>query len=224
MKKQITAFLLLLISAALAFGQDEDHVRDLFKSYVLSSAKGRPGARIRLELLRDGERSFVPLDTTFRAGDKVKLHFAINFPAYVEIYNRGSSGQLMRLFPYAASSALVKAHAGYSVPSRANEWFEFDNTEGAEQLSFIFSEARISPPVRSKPAPKPVHRAEPGIVVNNGNQPVDEQQLAINELNKRALDEGRDLQRVRVADEQYFFSEPPRLRRVLGVLVALNHQ
>src|SRR5262249_22864184 len=147
------------------------------------------------------KREFVAPTTVFRAGDKVKLHFEINFPAYVEIYNQGSSGAFRKLFPYGDAGVQVKARTAYTIPSRASEWFEFDQTPGIERLSLIFSEVRIRPAHSvAQSAPKPAKKQEPGIVVNPGNKslsPEEEKQIAIDELNSRALEEGRDLQRVK---------------------------
>lgn len=222
MKRMLTAVLLaIMILTATAQGQDEDQARDLFKTYAATGTKGRPGAKIRIELLREGRRQFVPMDTVFRSGDKVKLHFEVNFPAYVEIYNHGSSGAMQRLFPHPSSTARVKVTSAYVVPSRATEWFEFDNTPGAEKLSFIFSQAEFRPAVKTQ-SPQPPKR--PGVVVNPGNQIEDESQQAINDLNSRALEEGRDLKRVQVKDEHYVFCEPQRLRRTIGVMIALKHR
>lgn len=222
MKRMLTAILLTItILTATAFGQDESEARDLFRTYAATRTKGRPGARIRIELLREGRRQFVPLETVFRSGDKVKLHFEVNFPAFVEIYNHGSSGAMQRLFPHPDSPTRVKITSAYVVPNRATEWFEFDSTPGAEKLNFIFSLAEIRPAAKTQ---KPQSPKRPGVVVNPGSPGVDESQQAINDLNSRALEEGRDLKRVQVKDEHYVFCEPQRLRRTLGVMIALKHR
>jgi len=221
MKRLLTTILLTItILTATAHAQDEDQARDLFKTYAATGAKGRPGAKIRIELLREGRRQFVPMDTAFRSGDKVKLHFEVNFPAYVEIYNQGSSGNVQRLFPQ-QGNARAKVMSAYVVPSRATEWFEFDNTPGTEKLNFIFSQAEFRPAVKTQQSQPP---KRPGVVVNPGNQIEDDAQHAINDLNSRALEEGRDLKRVQVKDEHYVFCDPQRLRRTVGVMIALKHR
>lgn len=222
MKRLITAvFLTIAISTATAYGQDEGDTRDLFKTYAATGTKGRPGAKIRIELLRDGRRQFAPLDTVFRSGDKVKLHFEVNFPAYVEIYNRGSSGKMQRLFPHPGANARVKVTSAYVVPSRATEWFEFDDTPGVEKLNFIFSYDEIRPIAKTQ---RPQTPKQPGVVVNPGSQSANETEQAINDLNSRALEEGRDLKRVQVKEETYVFCDTQRLRRTLGALIALKHR
>lgn len=213
MKKLIAA---LFIAAAFlttnAFAQSEEDAKDLFRTHVANANKGRPGIKIRIELLRNGQRQFVPLNTEFRSGDKVKLHFEANFPAYVEIYNQGSSGNVQRLFPYENATSPVKVVSAYVVPRKTTEWFEFDATPGTEKLAFIFSRAQI------------VAKKKPGAVVNPGQNETDKTQLALNDLNKSALEEGRDLNRVQVKDEHYVFGNPEKLKQAVGVLITLQHR
>ena len=216
----IVASLLAAFMSLVVYGQDENQARDLFQSYA-ATGKGQPGAKIKIELRREGEQRFVPLNTVFRAGDRVKLHFEVNFPAYVEIYNHGSSGQYQRLFPAPGTNALVKVSSNYVVPSQATEWFEFDDHPGTEQLSFIFSEAQLQPVSKPSPSTRPdSRRKSPGVTVN----PESRTQQAINDLNTRALDEGRDLNRVQVKDEHYVFGSAERLHRAVGIVINLKHQ
>lgn len=211
----------LFIAAAFltttAFAQSEEDAKDLFRTHAVSANKGRPGVKIRIELLRNGQRQFVPLNTEFRSGDKVKLHFEANFPAYVEIYNQGTSGNVQRLFPYEGAASRVKVVSAYVVPRKATEWFEFDDTPGTEKLAFIFSRAQIV-------ASQYVAKKKPGAVVNPGQSEADKTQLALNDLNKSALEQGRDLNRVQVKDEHYVFGNPEKLKQAVGVLIALQHR
>ncbi len=224
MKKRIIAVLFsLALLTAPGYSQEEEQARDLFRTYATTSAKGRPGARIRIELLRNGSRQFVPLDTVFRSGDKVKLYFEVNFPAYVEIYNQGSSGAIERLFPYEGTNSRVRVTSAYTVPLKATEWFEFDETPGTEKLAFIFSRVQLRPVAKPQPEKQPAK--QPGIAVNPGSQGNGTAtQQAITDLQTRALEEGRDLNRVQVKDEHYVFSTPQRLQRAVGVLIELKHR
>lgn len=213
MKKLVTV---LFIAAAFlttsAAAQSEEVAKDLFRTHVANANKGKPGVKIRIELLRNGQRQFVTLNTEFRYGDRMKLHFEANFPAFVEIYNQGSSGNAQRLFPYEGATSRVKVVSAYVMPRRATEWFEFDDTAGTEKLAFIFSRAQI------------VAKKKPGAVVNPGKSDADKTQLALNELNKSALEEGRDLNRVQVKDEHYVFGNPEKLKQAVGVLITLQHR
>ncbi|HEX7315716.1 MAG TPA: DUF4384 domain-containing protein [Pyrinomonadaceae bacterium] len=157
-----TIALLLLCAATQAFAQTPTPTpkgpRDLFNTYkeVAPTAPaqgqgapsnnvlmtGRPGVRVRIELLRGGRARWVSTKTTFQAGDRVRFHFNMNFPGYVVIINTGSSGARTMLFPYEGVSNRVGLTADYTVP-QGQAWFEFDNTPGEEQLTFIMSKREI---------------------------------------------------------------------------------
>ena len=234
MKRWIITALLLLQSSccgAAAFAQDAADARDLFVSYAANKAKGQPGVRVRLERLRDGVREFVRRDEEFRSGDKVKLHFEVNFPAYVEIYNWGSSGDFQRLFPFTGGAQRVNPTADYVVPGRATEWFEFDETPGVERLIFVFSAAplkRAAKPATRKQKPSGSEPAASGTASNKpGNPaPANDVQQALDEINARGLgdEESRDLRRVRVKEESYIFSTEQRLQRIVKDVIYLRHR
>jgi hypothetical protein len=121
--------------------------RDLFNTYksgtaAVPSSTGRPGVHVRVELDRGGRARWVSSKTVFRAGDKVRFHFAMNFPGYVVIINQGSSGKRSLLFPYPGVSNHLGRTTDYTVP-QGEGWFEFDNTPGTEQLTFIMSKREI---------------------------------------------------------------------------------
>ncbi|MBI1762712.1 MAG: DUF4384 domain-containing protein [Acidobacteria bacterium] len=219
-------FLLGTLCAGAAYAQDEAAARDLYSSYAKTGTKGRPGARISIELLRGGQTGFVPLDTGFKAGDKVKLHFELNFPAYVEIYNLGTSGRLQRLFPAAGVSGPVKIVSGYTVPAPADEWLRFDQRAGIERLSFVFSAAPVAPPKLVAAQKRPPASAKPKAKGDAAPAASDTQQ-ALDDLNAREMAgdaEGRDFDRVRVGADAYVLSNQQRLRRALYVSINLQHR
>src|SRR5215211_4098688 len=84
------ATLTLLLSAFSfnAFAQeDEQNAKNLYLAHARDAKRGRPGVKVTIELKREGKKQMVPLDFSFRAGDKVKFHFETNFNAYVKIIN-----------------------------------------------------------------------------------------------------------------------------------------
>lgn len=164
-RKFIAAAFLLLFSIAFttAHAQDKSQStqtgpRDLYYSYgsaggssngnASSNAStnhqptGRPGAKVRVELKRNGRVQFVSPKTTFQAGDKVRFHFSMNFNGYVVILNEGSSGKRSLLFPYEGVSNRVGMTKDFTVP-QGNDWFEFDQTAGEERVTFIMSKREI---------------------------------------------------------------------------------
>ena len=220
------------------FGQEAGDAQDLFASHSADRAKGRPGARVRIELLRDGVRRFARRDEEFRSGDKVKLHFEVNFPAYVEIYNEGSSGDFQCLFPFSGAAQRVNPTSDYVVPGKATQWFEFDETPGVEKLIFIFSAApmkrptkpapRKPPPAAVKPtgAPKP---ASNDIAHNRPDKPAPTNDIeqALHEINARGAgddEDSKDFRRVETNEESYIFSSERRLRHIVREVIYLRHR
>jgi len=238
MKKLIViALLLMAFSGVGVRGQDQDQnqnkddeqVRDLFVSYAATGSKGKPGAKIKIERLRDGKRQFVPLDAIFQSGDRIKLYFETNFPAFVELYNLGSSGGRQKLFPYAGASSRVKITSSYVVPYKATEWFEFDDRPGIERLSFIFSSAPIQPPASSSAHKRPSSAKKP--VRPAGKASAEEAQQAFDKFDqaRRGIDEedeedSRDFKRVQVKDDYYILGNQQRLQRAVKIAINLQHR
>jgi hypothetical protein len=248
MKTSITIIACVLLSAASlpALAQDAG-ARDLYNTYgksehvaaPSSSAKpatGRPGVRVRVELDRDGRARFVSTKTVFRAGDKVRFHFAMNFPGYVVIINQGSSGKRDMLFPYKGVSNHIGRTADYTVP-QGEGWFEFDETPGTERLTFIMSKRVIqevtqitttaahpsapapppapAPPVQhATPAPAPAPPPPP---------PQTEEQEILAALNARSLTGGRDLKMVEENNDGYVLTTDEALALPVGFKLTLEH-
>lgn len=268
-----TIALLLLCAAAQAFAQTPTPTpkgpRDLFNTYkeagptataqtpVASSNNvsmtGRPGVRVRIELLRGGRARWVSTRTTFQAGDRVRFHFNMNFPGYVVIINTGSSGARSMLFPYEGVSNRVGLTADYTVP-QGQAWFEFDNTPGEEQLTFIMSKREIqevtqltvgnvhvstqatSAPASSAPAatpslpssaPAPPPASTPPTSAPSAatpQAPQTEEQEILAALNSRALSIGRDLKLAEENNEGYVLATEDALAKPVGFKLTLKHR
>lgn len=194
-------------------GQEDAQTKDMFLTYAADYKKkkrrGRPGAKVRVELQRGGVTKFVPVGTIFQAGDKVKFHFAVNFPAHVSVINLGSSGRLSLLFPYQGAPEVVGITQNFTVPHRNDLWFEFDNKPGVERLTFVFSSA-------------------PLISSGGGSTtatPVSDQQAALDDLNSRALGNSKDLSLVQVSSEEgYVLCDEQRLSKPVGFQITLRHR
>ncbi len=208
-----SAFVVLLLCAMNSplFAQEEDNAKNLYLVRVSNPQKGHPGARVRIELLRDGQRSFVSRATIFRAGDKVKFHFETNFAAYVKILNVGTSGKLQLLFPYAGASELVPKTKNFAIPNDSEDdtgWFAFDHKPGKEQLAFIFSQQ----PLRS--------------ARQNGSAKSNSSQAELAALNAEADDvEGaKDLYLVREEkNETYVCAKQQLIKKPLVLRINLIH-
>ncbi len=255
-KTSITIAACVLLSVAgEAFAQNAGP-RDLFNTYksdnasapaTSSAAKptaGRPGARVRVELDRDGRARFVSTRTVFRAGDKVRFHFAMNFPGYVVVINQGSSGTRSLLFPYKGVSNHIGRTADYTVP-QGEGWFEFDDTPGTEQLTFIMSKREIeevtqittgsngsspSPAAPSHPASAPAP-ATPAAAPTPAPAPAPaatpaqtEEQEILAALNSRSLTRGRDLKMVEQETDAYVLTSDEALAKPVGFKLTLTHR
>ncbi len=271
MKKSITITLGLLVCAAShqLFAQDAAAPagpRDLYNTYgksdnvpppsatAASAAKpaGRPGVRVRVELDRGGRARWVSSKTVFRSGDKVRFHFAMNFPGYVVIINQGSSGKRSMLFPYQGVSNHIGRTADYTVP-QGEGWFAFDDTPGTEQLTFIMSKREIqevtqistnaqpaspsthpvSHPVPA-PAPAPAPAPSPATATHateavHANpapapaSPQTEEQEILAALNSRSLSRGRDLKMVEENNDGYVLTTDETLAKPAGFKLTLEH-
>lgn len=227
MKLHVIKIMLLALATAFSVGQtayaQEEQARDLFTSHAANPGKGQPGAKISLELLRNGQRSFVPLNTSFYAGDKVKLHFEVNFAAYVTIYNAGTSGQIKKLYPAQSNYAVAAASNKYTVPAAPDQWFEFDHTPGAEKLVFTFSStAPVKRPAKPQPkaTPKTANKKieTDVVIVEPGGRSLDEEE------SDQALANGRDLNPVQLKDGYYVVGNAQQLKQRIGVLIVLDHR
>lgn len=262
--------LLLLCAAAQTFAQTPKPTpkgpRDLFNTYKDAappaqasgassnnvSMTGRPGVRVRIELLRDGRARWVSTRTTFQAGDRVRFHFNMNFPGYVVIINTGSSGARTMLFPYEGVSNRVGLTADYTVP-QGQAWFEFDNTPGEEQLTFIMSKREIqevtqltvgnvhvftqaatnagpsapaasSAPTPAGTAPTPAPSSASAGAAAPAQTPQSEEQEILAALNSRALSVGRDLKVAEENNEGYVLATEDALAKPVGFRLTLKHR
>jgi hypothetical protein len=263
--KNLIAISCLLFCAASVSAQDATAkpagARDLFNTYKSDNVSapasstaakptaGRPGARVRVELDRDGRARFVSTRTVFRAGDKVRFHFAMNFPGYVVVINQGSSGTRSLLFPYKGVSNHIGRTADYTVP-QGEGWFEFDDTPGTEQLTFIMSKREIeevtqittgahgsspspaapSHPASEHPAPAPAPApatpvAAPTPTPAPAATPAQtEEQEILAALNSRSLTRGRDLKMVEQETDAYVLTSEEALAKPVGFKLTLTHQ
>jgi hypothetical protein len=145
-----TILILILIFSALTIANAQN-ARELFLGYgnndkpvtaptndTANKRRGKPGAKVTIERLRDGKLKFVSPKSTFLSGDKIRLRFATNFDGYVRILSIGSSGKVSLLFPYQGANDRITPSGDFQVPNN-NDWIVFDDTPGTEMLSVILS-------------------------------------------------------------------------------------
>ena len=227
MKLHVIKIMLLALATAFSVGQtayaQKEQARDLFTSHAANPGKGQPGAKISLELLRNGQRSFVPLNTSFYAGDKVKLHFEVNFAAYVTIYNAGTSGQIKKLYPAQSNYASPPLQTSTPCPPPRINGSSSTTRRARKNWSSLFSStAPVKRPAKPQPkaTPKTANKKieTDVVIVEPGGRSLDEEE------SDQALANGRDLNPVQLKDGYYVVGSAQQLKQRIGVLIVLDHR
>jgi len=112
----------------------------------------------------------VAADTVFHAEDRIQIQIETNYPGYLYIGNRGSSGAWKAMFPSPEvenGNNSIEAFHPYAAPPET--WLLFDKQSGVENVFILFSrepvpdfEALLSArPERTSPAAKPIDGKAP---------------------------------------------------------------
>lgn len=180
--------------------------------------KPLPGAQVKIELERNGVTQFVPPNTVFYSGDKVRFYFKVNFPAYVAVINQGSSGKVSLLFPCSGQKNLIQPQTSFKIPT-GNFSFKFDENAGEENLTFVMSSSTISIVDQAIAEGADVCSQK---LANN-------YQAKFDELNTNSVGEGRDI--VLAEDEDndgtkaaYFLTSLEKLKKTIGLKFRLIHK
>ncbi len=133
----------------------------------------------------------VPVDTSFRSGDRIQVAVETNESGYLYIIARGSSGAWRPLFPSAevgGGSNRIEANTVTTVPS--GYVFTFDEQAGEEKLFLVFSRQpepsleNLIYDLGTKPAPSAAPKASPAKTTPEfGSGP--KVLLAVNDMNIR---------------------------------------
>ena len=117
MVKPILVMIALLSAFPMAASAQQPRSRDLFLQYESGNKNtGQPGAKLMVELNREGKTHMVPPDTKFQSGDHVRFHLSLNFDGYLAVLNAETSGKLNCLYPYLGAPNPVHAASELMVP------------------------------------------------------------------------------------------------------------
>ncbi|HKC85244.1 MAG TPA: hypothetical protein VKG02_04660, partial [Blastocatellia bacterium] len=92
MKRTITAIYLSLLFCALCYvsaAQEQSKARDLYLSFGKTANKsarqrrGRPGSKVKMELMRNNQLSLVSTQETLLDGDRIAFRTAVNYRGYL---------------------------------------------------------------------------------------------------------------------------------------------
>ena len=217
MKRTIAAIYLSSLFCALccvSAAQEQSKARDLYLSFGKTANKsakqrrGRPGSRVKMELMRNNRLSLISTQETLLDGDRIAFRTAVNYRGYMMVTNAGTSGKMNVLY-----AGQVSPTSDMRIPAKG--WIRVTGKGGDEVVNFIMSSEAIQE-LRQIGIP-----AADGTLAESG----EEAQKALAQLNSRALDQGRDLVIENDGDETYALaSSPQRIRAPVGFTVRLKHK
>lgn len=150
--KRLMMIIFALAMILPAHAQDEESARNIYykgkqTAQGRPSPKGRIGTMVRIERKRGemGAASWVPAATSFRSGDWIRLHIRVNRPAYLTVFNQGTSGDLKLIYPKKAEDARTRVSPtlDFTVPTNKSRWLEFDDVPGTERVMIMLSKAPL---------------------------------------------------------------------------------
>jgi hypothetical protein len=219
MRKTVTAILPFSLFFALhcvCAAQEQSKARDLYLSFGKTANKsakqrrGRPGSKVKMELMRNNRLSLVSTQEELLDGDRIAFRTAVNYQGYLTVTNVGTSGKMNVLY-----AGQVSPTSDMRIPAKG--WIRVTGKGGDEVVNFIMSSEAIQelrqisvPAANGAPAP-----AESGA----------EAQKVLAQLNSRALDQGRDLVIENDGGETYALAaSAQQIRAPVGFSVKLKHK
>ena len=221
MKRIIIAISLCSLFFAPGFNstaQQNPTARDIYLDFGKTARKpatqrrGKPGSKVRMELLRNNQLSFVTTHHELLDDDRIAFRTAVNFKGYLIVTNIGTSGKVNLLY-----AGQITPTSDLRVPAKG--WIRVTGKSGNEVVNFIMSSRPIqemqkigilSTSGSSSPAPA-VSEAET------------EEILA--KLNSRALNRERDLVVENAGNETYALAASvQQMTAPIGFSIRLKHK
>src|SRR5215475_2735926 len=216
MKRTITAIYLSLLFCALccvSAAQEQSKARDLYLSFGRTAHKpakqrrGRPGSKVKMELMRNNQLSLVSTQETLLDGDRIAFRTAVNYRGYLMVTNTGTSGKVNILY-----AGQVSPTSDMRIPAKG--WIRVTGKGGDEVVNFIMSSEPIQE-LRQVSIP-----AADGTPASS-----DETQKVLAQLNSRALDQGRDLVIENDGEDTYALAaSTQKIRAPVGFSIRLKHK
>ncbi len=232
--KKILAITLLMISLMLPIMAKEPNVlvnvqeptaKDLYLDFQTNTGsangannkpnrnnKGRPGTKLQVDLMRNGELSRKSTKETFYSGDRIAFRLNTNFSGYVKVINVGTTGKNTVLYDGKIDSK------GYRIPQ--NNWIKFDDNEGIETVKFIFSSSPMNFQVNT--SSNNVASISSSNNSSGGQVSGDSEEQILNEINSKDL--SRDLSLDVVGNETYVLTSVEKLPKPQFFTVKLVHK
>jgi hypothetical protein len=197
-----------LYPRAAALGrQERSTARDLYLSFGKTANKpagrrrGRPGSKVRMELMRNNQLSLVTARQDLLDGDRIAFRTAVNYQGYLMVSNIGTSGNVNVLY-----SGQVSPAGDMRIPAKG--WILVTGKSGDEVVNFIMSSKAIQ---QLRQIGVPAAGAE--------------DQKALAQLNRRAIDQGRDLVVENDGDDTYALAASAQgIKAPIGFSIRLKHK
>ena len=129
------------------FGEERSHPKET--KPLIDETNWHVGLRYKILLLdRENDFSEVTDKHLFHSGDRIRIVFETNVDGYLYIYQRGSSGRVLQLFPdkrINEGESRIRRLKQLSIPPRRGGWWSFDETTGEEEVYVILSSKRVDP-------------------------------------------------------------------------------
>lgn len=124
---------------------------------------------ITLERHENGQWRRVDPQTVLGHHDQIRFRYKSNFPGFLYVMNRGSSGDYVKLFPSseAGEKNRVEANREYMVPATETGAFRVDGPPGQDTVYWMVMPMEINgarqpdPPPAYRPLPPPPKDPEP---------------------------------------------------------------
>lgn len=193
MKRTIIAICLCSLLFAPGFNsaaQQQPKARDLYLDFQQNANKpaaqrrGRPGSKVKLELMRNNQLTFVTARHALLNDDRIAFRTAVNYEGYLTVTNIGTSGKVNVLY-----AGRVSPTSDMRIPEKG--WIRVTGKSGDEVVNFIMSSGPIQELqqigiLTSSGTPAP--QASTGNLASSS-----EAQEILALLNSRAIKRGRDL-------------------------------
>ncbi|MFA5865988.1 MAG: DUF4384 domain-containing protein [Phycisphaerae bacterium] len=131
-------------------GSKGTQVKDIFYVPDVAPVPPGPSAPLRLAvkykilLHRPGFTGTVPETYPFQKGDRFQIIFEGNAKGYIYLFNKGTSGRSVVLFPDKRINHgvnLIPSHIETVIP--ATGWYEFDEKTGTEEVYLFYTPKKI---------------------------------------------------------------------------------
>jgi hypothetical protein len=223
MKRTIIAICLSSLFCALycvSAAQEQPKARDLYLSFGKTARKparqrrGRPGSKVKMELMRKNQLSLVTTQETLFNGDRIAFRTAVNYQGYLLVTNVGASGKVNILY-----SGRVSPTSDMRIPAKG--WILVTGDSGDEVVNFIMSS---EPPQELRQISIPAANGAPAASTGRPSSNAEAQKV-LAQLNSRALTQGRDLVVENDGPETYALAaSSQRIREPIGFSIRLKHK